>query len=118
LPWRLRRRRWLMTMNNGYIKYIDPPEAAQFIQPVGTAADHPYGAPGWTLTTSASTSANITASWVILPGEKPAETPPVKRFRVETIRGPWFSLGIHVDLQKRYVDLHILWWVVSIGGGY
>lgn len=26
-----------------------------------------------------------------------------------------FSLGIHVDLRRRYVDLHIAWFTVSVG---
>ena len=26
-----------------------------------------------------------------------------------------FSIGIHVDLRRRYVDLHFLWFVFSIG---
>lgn len=38
--------------------------------------------------------------------------------KVSTIKGPWFSLGFHVDLQKRYIDLHILWWIITIGKDY
>ncbi len=38
--------------------------------------------------------------------------------KVESIKGPWFSLGFHVDLQRPYVDLHILWWVITIGRDY
>ena len=43
---------------------------------------------------------------------------PVKLFRlgsIVTIRGPWFSLGIHVDFQHRYVDIHFIWWIISVG---
>lgn len=28
---------------------------------------------------------------------------------------PWFSLGFHIDIQKKYIDLHILWWIITIG---
>lgn len=38
--------------------------------------------------------------------------------KIETVRGPWFSLGVHVDFQKRYIDLHIIWWIVTIGQDY
>jgi hypothetical protein len=38
--------------------------------------------------------------------------------RATKIRGPWFSLGFHIDLQKRYVDLHIWWWIITIGTDY
>lgn len=37
---------------------------------------------------------------------------------VETIRGPWVSLGIHIDFQQRYMDLHVLWWIITIGEDY
>jgi len=37
---------------------------------------------------------------------------------VETVRGPWLSLGIHADFQRRYVDLHILWWIITVGRDY
>ena len=35
-----------------------------------------------------------------------------------TIKGPWFSFGFHIDLQKRYIDLHIWWWIITIGTDY
>ncbi len=41
--------------------------------------------------------------------------PPIK---IETVKGPWFSLGFHIDFQKGYVDLHIVWWIVTIGRDY
>lgn len=43
---------------------------------------------------------------------------PTKLVRIQAVRGPWFSLGFHVDLQRYFIDLHILWWIVSIGGDY
>jgi hypothetical protein len=39
----------------------------------------------------------------------------VKWLKVYTIRGPWASLGIHIDLQHRHIDLHILWWIIVLG---
>lgn len=38
--------------------------------------------------------------------------------KVEKVAGPWLSLGFHVDFQKRYVDLHIAWWIITIGKDY
>ena len=38
--------------------------------------------------------------------------------KIETIRGPWFSLGVHIDFQKRYIDLHFVWWIITIGKDY
>ena len=35
-----------------------------------------------------------------------------------TIKGPWFSLGFHIDFQRRYIDLHICWWIITIGTDY
>ena len=35
-----------------------------------------------------------------------------------TIKGPWFSFGFHIDFQKRYIDLHIWWWIITIGTDY
>lgn len=35
-----------------------------------------------------------------------------------TVRGPWLSLGIHIDFQKRYLDIHLVWWIVTIGRDY
>ena len=29
--------------------------------------------------------------------------------------GRYFSLGIHVDFYKPYVDLHFLWFILSVG---
>ena len=39
------------------------------------------------------------------------------KLNVDEIKGPWFSLGFHIDFQHRYVDLHILWWIITIGNG-
>ncbi len=39
-------------------------------------------------------------------------------FTVATIAGPWLSLGLHVHvwpLRQSHVDLHFLWWVLSVG---
>lgn len=38
--------------------------------------------------------------------------------RVDKIKGPWFSFGFHIDLQRHYVDLHVLWWIITIGRDY
>jgi hypothetical protein len=37
---------------------------------------------------------------------------------VTTIRGPWMSLGIHINVQAPLIDLHVVWWVLSIGRLY
>lgn len=42
----------------------------------------------------------------------------MKNLHIETVRGPWFSLGIHVDFQHKHIDLHFVWWIVTIGKGY
>ena len=34
---------------------------------------------------------------------------------VRTIRGPWFSVGLHVDYTHRHIDIHFWWWVIVIG---
>ena len=37
---------------------------------------------------------------------------------VVIIKGPWFSLGVHVHpwpLAEAHIDLHILWWVITVG---
>lgn len=39
-------------------------------------------------------------------------------FIISQTRGPWFSLGIHVDFQGRFIDLHIGWLIVTIGRPY
>lgn len=36
----------------------------------------------------------------------------------ETVRGPWFSIGFHIDFQKRYVDIHFIWWIITFGKDY
>lgn len=41
--------------------------------------------------------------------------PPIK---FETVRGPWFSMGFHIDFHKRYIDLHLIWWIITIGSDY
>jgi hypothetical protein len=33
---------------------------------------------------------------------------------VYTLAGWWASLGVHLSLRPCYVDLHLLWWVVSL----
>lgn len=40
---------------------------------------------------------------------------PGKYIKVNTISGPWFSLGIHVDFKHRHIDLHFIWWIIVIG---
>jgi hypothetical protein len=38
--------------------------------------------------------------------------------RLDQHIGPWISLGLHIDLGSPLVDLHIGWWLVSIGRIY
>lgn len=28
---------------------------------------------------------------------------------------PWFSLGFHIDVEKKYIDIHFIWWIITIG---
>lgn len=37
-----------------------------------------------------------------------------KIIHVDTIAGPWFSLGLHVDFQHRYIDVHFIWWIITL----
>lgn len=37
---------------------------------------------------------------------------------IDTIAGPWFSLGLHIDFQRPYLDIHFIWWVFTIGKPY
>lgn len=37
---------------------------------------------------------------------------------VEDWRGPWVSLGASVDFQARFVVLHVIWWIITIGTPY
>ena len=34
---------------------------------------------------------------------------------VQLVVGWQFSFGIHVDFMRRYVDLHVLWFIFSVG---
>jgi hypothetical protein len=34
---------------------------------------------------------------------------------ITTTRGPWFSFGIHVDFKHKYIDVHFIWWIVTVG---
>ena len=38
--------------------------------------------------------------------------------KVTEVRGPWFSLGIHVDVQRWFIEIHFIWWIVTIGRDY
>jgi hypothetical protein len=38
--------------------------------------------------------------------------------RIDPFPGPWFSIGIHVDVLHPVVDLHLVWWLVSLGRIY
>ena len=40
------------------------------------------------------------------------------RIHIEKCIGPWFSLGLHIDLRNLYFDVHFFWWIVSIGNLY
>lgn len=35
--------------------------------------------------------------------------------RVNTIRGWWVSLGLHLDFKHKHIDLYFLWWVFIVG---
>lgn len=37
---------------------------------------------------------------------------------IDTIAGPWFSLGFHIDLKRPYIDIHFIWWIITIGNYY
>lgn len=34
---------------------------------------------------------------------------------IRTIKGWWFSLGIHIDLKHRHIDIHFIWWIIVLG---
>lgn len=34
------------------------------------------------------------------------------------VKGPWVSLGFHIDFQRWYVDLHVIWWIITVGTDY
>lgn len=34
---------------------------------------------------------------------------------VQLYRAPYISLGIHVDFRRPYVDLHVGWFIFSVG---
>lgn len=40
--------------------------------------------------------------------------------RVTMYGGPWFSLGLHLHLGLRHwhLDLHVLWFLISLGRPY
>lgn len=38
--------------------------------------------------------------------------------KVVMVKGPWVSFGVHIDFQKWYIDLHLLWWIVTLGNDY
>lgn len=38
-----------------------------------------------------------------------------KIIKIRAIKGPWFSIGLHVDFKHGHVDLHFIWWVIVIG---
>lgn len=41
--------------------------------------------------------------------------------RVDTYPGPWVSLGVHVHVwpaDVAHADLHIGWWLVTVGRHY
>lgn len=40
------------------------------------------------------------------------------RVRIDAFPGPWVSLGIHLDFGTPLIDLHIGWWLVSVGRLY
>lgn len=38
--------------------------------------------------------------------------------KIVTVRGPWVSLGIHVDFQRWFINIHFIWWIITIGNSY
>lgn len=34
---------------------------------------------------------------------------------VDETRGAWFSLGMHADIKHRSIDVHFIWWIITIG---
>lgn len=40
------------------------------------------------------------------------------RINIETVKGPWVSLGVHLDFQAPKIDIHFGWWIISIGWLY
>lgn len=34
---------------------------------------------------------------------------------IQLVVGWQFSLGVHVDFKRRYIDFHILWFTISVG---
>lgn len=37
------------------------------------------------------------------------------RWAVQLYLAPYISLGVHIDLRRPYIDLHLLWLIVSLG---
>lgn len=37
---------------------------------------------------------------------------------VSQVKGPWFSLGFHLDFHKPLIDIHFIWWIITIGKLY
>lgn len=38
-----------------------------------------------------------------------------KYWAVQVYRGPYFSLGLHIDFRKPYMDVHFWWVIASVG---
>ena len=38
--------------------------------------------------------------------------------QISGLKGLWFSLGVHIDLGSPEIDIHIGWWLISIGRCY
>lgn len=38
-----------------------------------------------------------------------------KYWAVQLYRNWYVSLGVHIDFRRPYLDLHLLWFIVSIG---
>lgn len=37
---------------------------------------------------------------------------------IDTVVGPWFSLGFHIDFKRPYIDIHFWWLIITIGNYY
>jgi len=37
---------------------------------------------------------------------------------IDQVGGPWISLGFHIDFSRPYLDIHFIWWIITIGNYY
>lgn len=34
---------------------------------------------------------------------------------IRSVAGPWVPLGIHLDFKHRKVEIHFIWWIITLG---